>query len=72
MMPNFFYCLPQVGEHVIVFLMNPWNTTHTRVYAGPLQTGNFGEQEYSNTETYSGTMQTFGFVTFDSNTEDEI
>lgn len=46
-MPNFFYCLPQVGEHVIIFLMSPWNKTFARIYMGPLQTGNFGEEQYT-------------------------
>lgn len=62
-MPNFFFCLPQIGEHVIVFMMNPWNNNFTRIYFGPLQTENFGEQQYS------GTMETFGFTTFDGKTK---
>jgi len=65
MMPNFFYCLPQVGEHVIIFFMNPWNARHTRLYSGPLQTKNFGEQGYSQDGSIEGTMNTFGFTTFD-------
>jgi hypothetical protein len=45
--PNFFYCLPQVDEFVFLFIMNPWNKNGKRVYFGPMQTGNFGEQPYS-------------------------
>ena len=47
MMPNFFYCLPQVGEHVLVMFMNPWAKSYTRLYMGPLQAGNNGEQQYT-------------------------
>ncbi len=54
-MPNFFFCLPQLGEHVLVFLMNPWNKQFTRVYMGPLQTENNGE------ESFDDTMVGFGF-----------
>ena len=56
LMPNFFYCLPQVDEHVVIFMMSPWNKSFTRLYSGPLQTGNFGEQPFS------GTMSAFGFI----------
>jgi phage baseplate assembly protein gpV len=55
-MPNFFYCLPQVGEHVLIIMMNPWNKTYTRIYMGPLQTENFGEQPYTDS------MAKFGFT----------
>ena len=55
-MPNFFFCLPQVDEHVIVFMMAPWNKMFTRVYFGPIQTGNFGEQPFDDT------MMAFGFI----------
>lgn len=56
LMPNFFYCLPQVDEHVVIFMMAPWNKSYTRLYSGPLQTGNFGEQ------IYDETMTAFGFI----------
>lgn len=62
LMPNFFYCLPQVGEHVVIMFMNPWNFGSTRLYMGPLQTKNEGEQKYGGED---GTMKAFGFVTFD-------
>ena len=58
-LPNFYFCVPQVGEHVVLYMMNPWNKDHTRLYMGPLQTGNFGEQ------AYSGTMKEFGFISFE-------
>jgi len=54
-MPNFFFCLPQVDEHVVVFMMKPWNKHFTRIYMGPLQTGNNGE------EPFKDTMKAFGF-----------
>ena len=63
-MPNFFYCQPQVGEHVVVFMKNPWNPSDTRFYMAPIQTGNFGEQQYDDDGTTIGTMNTFGFTTF--------
>ena len=62
LMPNFFFCLPQVGEHVIIMFMNPWNLSSTRLYMGPLQAKNNGEQQYAGED---GTMKAFGFVTFD-------
>ncbi len=58
-MPNFFYCMPQVGEHVLVFMMNPWNKRFTRIWMGPIQTENFFEQPYKDS------MATFGFVALD-------
>lgn len=58
-MPNFFFCLPQIGEHVLVFMMNPWNKRFTRVWMGPIQTENFLEQ------TYKDSMTKFGFVVLD-------
>ena len=65
LMPNFFYCLPQVGEHVIIMFVNPWNKNFTRLYMGPLQTKNLGEQPYAQDDEKPGTMIEFGFVTFD-------
>ena len=30
--PSFFFCIPQIGEHVIVFLRNPWSHQRGRFY----------------------------------------
>ena len=50
MTPSFIYCLPQIGDHVLVLLLNPWNKTGVRFYMGPI-----GDQPYS------GSMKALGF-----------
>lgn len=53
--PNFFYWVPQVGEYVAIIMVNPWNKNWSRFYFGPIQSGNFGEQSYSDV------VKQFGF-----------
>ena len=36
LLPSFIYCLPKVGEHVMVILQNPWSTHVGRYYIGPI------------------------------------
>ena len=55
-MPNFFFCLPQVDEHVVVFMMLPWNKFYTRVYSGPMMPGNFTDELL-----FDESMLEFGF-----------
>lgn len=39
LMPNYFYCIPQPGEHVLVLLRNPWTNLKGRYYFGPVMSG---------------------------------
>ena len=48
-MPNYFFCIPQLNEAVIVFLMAPWNKKGLRVYYGPMTPGDFGEIQFDET-----------------------
>jgi len=55
--PDFFHSIPQIGECVIVMMMNPWNKSYARIYFGTLQLG----------ESYSDTTKAFGFSKNDRN-----
>jgi len=38
-MPTFFYVLPMINEHVLIFLQNPWNVQQGRYWIGPIMSG---------------------------------
>lgn len=43
--PSGFFMIPQPGEHVIVFLRNPWNDQEGRFYMGPIRSSDSSEFE---------------------------
>ena len=49
--PDFFHSIPQIGECVIIMMMNPWNKSYARIYFGTLQLG----------ANYLDTLKAFGF-----------
>ncbi len=46
--PSGFFMLPLPGEHVIVFLRNPWNNNEGRFYMGPIRSSDSAEFESFN------------------------
>jgi len=45
MMPPFFFCLPKVGEHVLLFLQNPWTLIKGRYWVGPIMSKNETDEQ---------------------------
>jgi len=56
-MPNFFYCLPQVDEYVIILLSNPWIDFSGRFYFGPIMTGDNTDEQ-----SFEDVSDEFGFI----------
>ena len=46
--PSFLFSIPIPGEHVIIFLQNPWSGQKGRYYMGPIRSGDKAEFENFN------------------------